>query len=95
MFRGERITVNARALAGVAHTSSIATSYLDQPLAFGSTNWFAASVGGSVDYRVSHRWSYRIIQPELLTTITNKGGTVRAYPNLRVSTGLVFNFGQL
>ena len=94
VFKGQRFSANVRALAGIAHASSIAMPYQGHQLTFSGTNWFAASVGGSLDYKISNRVSYRILQPELLATITNRYGTLHAYPNLQSSTGLVFSFGS-
>jgi len=52
--------------------------------------------GGSVDYRMSDRLTYRIIQPEVLTTVGHfypgRGAIVDA--NLRVSSGLIFRFAN-
>jgi len=94
LHRG-RFTVNLRALAGIMRQSNLFLPYLGLQFAYGGANLFAASLGGSVDYRISDRFSYRVIQPELLTTVSNAGGTLRAYPNAQVSTGLVFSFGKL
>jgi hypothetical protein len=52
-------------------------------------NGFAASFGGSIDYRFNDRLSYRVVQPEFL--LTRLGGS--SQPNLRVSTGIVLKFG--
>ena len=95
LLQRDRLTVNVRALAGMMVGSSLFLPYNGLQFAYGGSNRFAASLGGSVDYRISDRLSYRIIQPELLTTVTNAGGTLRAYPNVRISTGLVFRFGKL
>jgi hypothetical protein len=94
LHRG-RFTVNLRALAGIMRQSNLFLPYLGLQFAYGGANLFAASLGGSVDYRISDRFSYRVIQPELLTTVSNAGGTLLAYPNAQVSTGLVFSFGKL
>jgi len=42
---------------------------------FPSASSFAASFGGSVDYRITDRLSYRIVQPELLL---NRSGSMGA-----------------
>lgn len=60
-------------------------------LTFSGGNGLAASFGGSVDYRINDRLSYRIVQPEFL--LTRCGGS--AQPGIRVSTGIVFAFGKL
>lgn len=95
LLERDRFTVNLRALAGIKHASSVVLPENGVRFVYGSTNWFAVSLGGSVDYRISDRVSYRIIQPEFLASLSNAGETFRAYPNMRVSTGLVFNFGKL
>jgi hypothetical protein len=46
--------------------------------------------GGSLDYRISDRFYYRI-QPELI--VVHLGGTNDM--NLRLSTGIAFTFGRL
>jgi hypothetical protein len=58
---------------------------------FPSTSTFTASFGGSVDYRITDRLSYRIIQPELLLTRSgsDRTGNWNQY-NFRLSTGVVF-----
>ncbi|MCC6589641.1 MAG: hypothetical protein IT168_23295 [Bryobacterales bacterium] len=110
VHRGARLTVNVHGLAGMALTSRsvfpLREPYRQPPdllgnvppplteLSYGGKRWFAASVGGSVDYRITDRLSYRIIQPDLAVTFTNQFDSVRAYGNVRLSTGLVFNFGR-
>jgi hypothetical protein len=94
LIKRDRFTVNLRTTAGMMIESSLFLPYNNLQFAYGGATRFAASLGGSVDYRISGRLSYRIVQPELLATVTNAGGTLRAYPNMRVSTGLVFNFGK-
>jgi len=80
----ERFTPFAQTLFGVAHSS----------VSFGSTsNAFAASFGGGVDMKLSHRFSWRPAQVEYLLTRFPETTTSReTQNNLRVSTGLVFHF---
>jgi hypothetical protein len=110
IFRSDRLTANIHGLAGMAHTSGsvfpLREPYQPPPdllgnvpppitkLSYGSMGWFAASVGGNLDYRITDRLSYRIIQPELVVTFTNSFESIRAYRNLRLSTGVVFTFGK-
>jgi len=80
----ERVTPFAQALFGVAHSS----------VSFGSTdNAFAATFGGGVDVKLSHRFSWRTAQVEYLLTRFPETTTSReTQNNLRVSTGVVFHF---
>lgn len=83
----ERITPFAQTLFGVAHASGSG---------FGVTstdNAFAASFGGGVDVKLSHRFSIRPAQVEyLLTRFPETTGNRQTQNNLRVSTGVVFHF---
>jgi len=105
LIRRDRLTVNVRALVGVAHTNTLVL-LLREPIqrpagsppitqrSFPSASSFAASFGGSVDYRITDRLSYRIVQPELLL---NRSGSMGAENwnqyNFRLSTGVVFTAG--
>jgi hypothetical protein len=58
-------------------------------------NRFAASVGGSIDYRITNRLSWRMIQPEAL--ITNGGNTATDHwnqYNVTLASGLVWSAGH-
>ncbi len=105
VFRWNRLSVNARALIGVAHTNTLVlplrepiqrpAGSLSTPITqrtFPSTTTFAASFGGSIDYRITDRLSYRIVQPELL--LTRSGSINWNQYNFRLSTGLVFTSGE-
>ena len=100
--------MNARALVGVAHTNTLIL-VLREPLqrgpgstsppltqfTFPSASIFAASFGGSVDYRLTDRLSYRIVQPELLLTRSTTGGASPwTQTNFRLSSGIVFTSGK-
>jgi opacity protein-like surface antigen len=82
-----RVTPYAQVLFGVAHTT---------PNVFLTNHQtdFAMTVGGGVDYHLSHHWSIRPIQLEYLQTrfkeIDVVGGD--SQNNLRLSTGVVFRF---
>jgi hypothetical protein len=45
---------------------------------------FATTLGGGIDWRITERWSWRIIQPEVF---------VSGYGRARISTGVVYRFG--
>lgn len=110
ILRSNRLTVNVHGLGGLARTSTsvfpLREPFQQPPdlignvpapitnITVGGMNWFAASVGGSIGYRISDRLSWRVIQPDLLVTFTNRFESIRAYGNLRLSTGLVFALGQ-
>jgi hypothetical protein len=111
VLRWNRFSVNARALMGVAHTNTLVLPLREPiqrpPDLFGnptppitertipSATTFAASFGGSVDYRITDRLSYRIVQPELLLTRSGSMGTNNWNQyNLRLSTGVVFTSGE-
>jgi hypothetical protein len=107
VFATNRLTIKARALAGVAKRFSLldplsqptdATppllrnpSILPADVPFTGVNGIAASFGASVDYRVNDHLLYRILQPEFLVVPFKT--TYKDY-DLRVSTGLRFTFGK-
>jgi hypothetical protein len=88
-----RVELNARALMGVAQTNNPAPTRSISPVA-GSV--FAAAFGASVDYRITDRLSYRILEPELL--VTRLGSAVtnnwQQY-NFKLSSGIVISSGRL
>lgn len=107
----DRVTMNVRALMGVSHTNSLILplrtpiqvppdlSGTSRPpvteLTFPSADALTGLIGGSVDYRITQRLSYRIIQPELLVTRSGGRGTEHYnQSNFRLSTGIVFTSGQ-
>ena len=82
-----RITPFGQVLFGVAHTGS---SVFDTT---GSQNAFAMTVGGGVDYRLSHRLAIRPLQVDyLMTRFSEVTTNSQTQNNLRVSTGIVFRF---
>ncbi len=104
LLRRDRLTVNVRVLMGVAHTSPLVlqlrepirtrTGSISGPISFPGASAFAASFGGSIDYRITDRLSYRIVQPELLLTRSGTAFTGNwSQYNFRLSTGLVFTSG--
>ena len=93
LLRHDRFNVNVRALMGVAHTNGLPPSVSRFTFSSANSN-FAASFGGSVDYRITDRLSYRIIQPELLLTRSGSMATNNwNQHNFRLSTGIVFTSG--
>jgi outer membrane immunogenic protein len=86
--RDSRITPFGQVLFGVAHIGG------SNGLAFStSNNSFAMTIGGGVDYKISHRFSIRPVQVEyLLTRFNELGMGAQTQNNLRVSTGAVFHF---
>jgi outer membrane immunogenic protein len=86
--RDSRITPFGQVLFGVAHIGG------SNGLAFSSSNnSFAMTVGGGVDFKVSHRFSIRPVQVDYLMTHFNEfGNGAQNQNNLRVSTGVVFHF---
>ena len=81
-----RITPFGEVLFGVTHgSSSIAGA--------GSGNSFAMTLGGGVDYKLTHRFAIRPIKVDYLMTRFPETGTgANTQNNLRVSTGIVFRF---
>lgn len=107
LLRRDRLSVNVRALMGVAHTNTLVLKYREPfqlpgssapPITektFPSASALAASFGGSLDYRITDRLSYRIIQPELfLTRLAIEAAPSGNQYNLRLSTGIVFTAGE-
>ncbi len=92
---GRRWAVNLRVMGGFARTSDLSVDTSTATLSAQrlrlalAQNVAAASAGGSFDFRINDRISYRVAQPEAL--FTRIGGSM--YYNFRVSTGLVFRFG--
>jgi len=93
IFESSRVVVNLRGLIGVAHTNALAPTLNRFTFPTGN-NTFAVSLGGSMDYRITNRLSYRIVQPEVLFTRSGSMATsnLNQY-NFRMSTGLVFTSG--
>jgi hypothetical protein len=98
-FRGKRLTGNARALIGATYVSDLVLP-LREPLQLpkgpvvtefrlGRSKPVTGVVGGSLDYRITERLSWRFIQLDLV--VTHLGG--ENVKQLRVSTGVVFTIG--
>jgi hypothetical protein len=107
-FTNDRITVNVRALICGTSVDTLVLPLLEpfvpppdllgnaQPpiteFRVGGGKPVTGAFGGSVDYRISERLSYRILQPDLV--VTHLGGVVNRM-NFRVSTGIVFRLGNM
>jgi outer membrane immunogenic protein len=82
-FRGQRFTAFGQVLSGGVHA--------DSP--FSSGVGFAGSAGGGVDFRISRRVSWRILQADyLLTRVYNGSNDIQN--NIRFTTGVVFRLGN-
>jgi len=86
-----RITPFGQVLFGVAHASGSLSG--STTTVTSSDNAFAMTVGGGVDYNLSHHFSVRPVQVDyLLTRFSETGTGAQSQNNLRVSTGVVFRF---
>lgn len=108
LLKRDRLSMNVRALMGVAHTNTLVLPFREPiqrppgsialPITertFPTASTFAASFGGNVDYRLTDRLSYRIIQAEVLVTRSGGMGTANWNQyNLRLSSGIVLTFGE-
>ena len=85
-WRRGRISPFAHTLFGVGHASL----KLDTPFSLAtSSNAFAMALGGGVDFNLTHRLALRV-QPDYLQTEFFSN----TQKNFRISTGLVFKFGN-
>jgi opacity protein-like surface antigen len=85
--RSDRITPFGEVLFGVARASASVLG------ASGSTNAFAMTVGGGVDYKLTDHFAIRPVKVDYLLTRFNEfGSNTQSQNNLRVSTGIVFRF---
>lgn len=93
VLQSSRVKLNARALLGVAHTNNTALPQGYLPIA---DNAFAVAFGASVDYRITDRLSYRILEPEVFVTRSGSSATNRWQQyNVRLSSGIVFTSGRM
>ena len=84
-----RVTPYVQTLFGVAHATS--DTYL---LGHNQTD-FAMTLGGGIDYRLSHRLSLHLIEADDLVTRFKEFSEAARRPtqnNVRISTGVVFHF---
>jgi peptidoglycan-associated lipoprotein len=91
-YRAERrLAPFGEALLGLSHASgSLAPS---NSLSGASSNTFAASIGGGLDYNAGRVIAIRIVQADyLLTTFANQAD--HHQNNLRLGAGIVFHFGR-
>jgi opacity protein-like surface antigen len=92
-----RITPFAQVLVGGIHASQVTrsncTGTLCTPLP--SENSLALTAGGGVDLKISHHVALRLVQAEYLMTdfADLSSGERQTQNDIRVSSGLVFDFG--
>ena len=89
------LTPYAQVLIGGGHASgTLYTSSLGSGLApLGTSNDFNFTAGGGVDWKLNHGFSVRLAQAEYLhTQFVNAVNNSQS--NFRLSTGVVFTFGQ-
>jgi hypothetical protein len=104
LLRGARWTVQAHVLAGASHvgpTTYPLTIPYEVPgfppirqFAVAPSNWVAGAIGGSLDYRLNDRLSFRLVQPDWMITASPQYSNTQFHNNLRISTGLVFRLGK-
>lgn len=83
----DRVTPFAEILFGVAHASATIGGTA------GSSNAFAMTLGGGLDYKLTDRIAIRPVKVDYLITRFNEFATgAQTQNNLRVSTGIVFRF---
>jgi peptidoglycan-associated lipoprotein len=85
-FRVKRFSTYVQALVGVAHTSSNYAIDAD-------ATRLAASAGGGINYVLTRRWDFRVLEASyLMTRIPN---AANEYQNqLRLTTGVVFRISR-
>jgi outer membrane protein OmpA-like peptidoglycan-associated protein len=84
-WRGERVSVFGEALAGISRMS------VDT---LGSDTGFGGAVGGGIDLNLTDRFSWRLLQADLMYLHHNFGPALRDSMNgPRLRTGLVINLG--
>ena len=92
-----RFTPYGQFLIGGGHAGgTLYTSSLGPGLApIGTSNSFLYTVGGGVDYRLTDKIGIRILQAEYLRSEFLNGSIVgHQQNNLRLTAGVVFNFGR-
>lgn len=109
LVRRWKFKVNAHGLMGAAHGNLLAIEggvHFGAILYVPSETNFAAAVGGSLDIPIGKRFSYRVIQPEIVFTRFGGGYTHTATGTLnmpiqpgfrqevQLSTGIVLHFGN-
>ena len=91
--KSRHLGLNVRALIGVTNTNFPGLKPRIDPM---DSNAVAAAFGGNLDYRITNRLSYRIIEPELLIS---RGGSSTSESwqqfNWRLSSGFVYTPGTL
>jgi outer membrane protein OmpA-like peptidoglycan-associated protein/opacity protein-like surface antigen len=100
-FRRPRFTLFGQALFGDANARQVTiNSCTGSPSCIGlpSENSFAMALGGGLDVNLSRHIALRLIQAEYLMTRftdpSSTAGTTGARNNVRLSSGIVFRFGE-
>lgn len=97
LFNTGRFAISVRVAAGAMRSGTEGFSDLiegadAEPVRtdFEYAEWkFLTSFGGSFDWKLSDRFAWRVVQPEVLYWRSFENQT-----DLRISTGLVFRFGK-
>ena len=90
-----KLTPYGQVLIGGGHANgTLYTSSLGSGLApLGASNDFNFTAGGGVDWKINHGFSVRLAQAEYLHT-QFANAVNNSQSNFRLSTGVVFSFGQ-
>jgi len=91
----QRVTPFAEGLVGLGHaggTLYTVSQTVGYP-AFGTSTALVMTAGGGVDWQVSYRFAIRMIQADYLYSQFNNNGHGNRQNNLRLTAGVVFNFG--
>jgi hypothetical protein len=92
-----RLTPFGQFLLGVGHAGgTLYTRTLGSSMPpLGTNNGFVLTAGGGADWRLSPRIGIRLVQAEYLhSQFRNGSGDGNRQENLRLSTGVVFSFGN-
>jgi outer membrane immunogenic protein len=85
-FRGRKYTLFGQALAGGVRANSSGL--------YNNASGFAGSAGGGLDFQLTQRLSWRILQADyLLTRVPNGSNNVQN--NIRFTTGIVLRLGWM
>jgi outer membrane immunogenic protein len=85
-FRGRKYTLFGQALAGGVRANSNGL--------YNNASGFAGSAGGGLDFQLTQRLSWRILQADyLLTRVPNGSNDIQN--NIRLTTGIVLRLGWM
>jgi hypothetical protein len=91
-----RVTPFAEGLAGLGHaggTLYTVSQTVGYP-AFGANTALVLTAGGGADWQISRRFAIRMIQADYLYSQFKNNGHGNRQNNLRITAGVVFNFGE-